>query len=72
MRYLWSSLLLLLLLLGPLAPNAHAAPGKRPAGKKSSVSSVRKTQKFNRKPNVYSAKRNRPLVAKKSHWWQRR
>jgi hypothetical protein len=72
MRYLWSSLLLLLLLLGPLAPAAQAARGKRPAGKKSSIASVRKTQKYNRKPNVYNAKRNRPMVVKKPHWWQRR
>jgi len=72
MRYLWSSLLLLLLLLGPLVTSANAAPGKRPAGKKSSISSVRKMQKYNRKPNVYNAKRNRPLLARKSHWWQKR
>ena len=68
MRYLWSTLLLLLLLLGPLA----AAPAKRPSGKKSSISSVRNKEKFNRKPNVYSAKKNRPLMIKKQHWWQRR
>ena len=72
MRYLWSSLLLLLLLPGLLAPSANAAPGKRPAGKKSSISSVRKRQKYNRKPNVYNAKRNRPLLARKPHWWQKR
>ena len=72
MRYLWSTLLLLLLLLGPLAASAHAAPEKRPSGKKSSISSVRDKQKFNRKPNVYSAKKNRPLMIKKQHWWQRR
>ena len=72
MRYLWSSLLLLLFLLGPLAPSAHAAPAKRPPGKQSSIASVRNKQKFNRKPNVYSAKTNRPLLIKKQHWWQRR
>jgi len=68
MRYLWSTPLLLLLFLGPLA----AAPAKRSAGKKSSISSVRDKEKFNRKPNVYSSKKNRPLVVKKPHWWQRR
>ena len=72
MRYLWSTLLLLLLLLGPLAASADAAPEKRPSGKKSSISSVRHKQKFNRKPNVYNAKKNRPLMIKKQHWWQRR
>ena len=71
MRYLCSLLLLILLLLGPLASQAQAAPTKRPPGKQSSLSSVRKKQKFNRKPNVYSAKRNRPVIAKKPHWWQR-
>lgn len=72
MRYLCSTLLLILLLLGPLTARAQAAPAKRRAGKQSSLSSVRKKQKFNRKPNVYSAKRNRPLLAKKQHWWSKR
>jgi len=72
MRYLWSALLLLLLLLGPLAPPARAASKKRPPGNQSSLSSVRKPQKLKLKPNVYSAKRNRPVVVKKPHWWQRR
>ena len=70
MRYFCSLLLLILLLLGPLASQAQAASTKRPPGKQSSLSSVRKKQKFNRKPNVYSAKRNRPMMAKKPHWWQ--
>lgn len=72
MRYLCSTLLLLVLLLGPLASSAQAESTKRRGGKKSSLSSVRKPQKIQRKPLVYSAKRNRPLVVKKPHWWQKR
>jgi hypothetical protein len=72
MRYLWSSLLLLFLLAGTLAPAAEAAPAKRPPGKQSSMASIRKKQKFVRKPLVYDHRKNRPLVAKKTHWWQKR
>lgn len=72
MRYLCSALLFIFLLLGPLASRAQAESAKRRGAKQSSLSSVRKKQKFNRKPNVYSAKRNRPLVAKKQHWWNRK
>ncbi|MBI2685221.1 MAG: hypothetical protein HYX27_02820 [Acidobacteria bacterium] len=72
MRYLWSTLLLILLLLGPLAVSAQAESAKRRGGKQSSLSSVRKKQKYNRKPLVYNPKTNRPLVAKKRHWWQKR
>jgi hypothetical protein len=71
MRYLCSSLLLLFLVFGPLAPTVAAAK-KRPAGRQSSLPAVRKPQKFNRKPLVYNPKTNRPLVVKKPHWWQRR
>jgi len=71
MRYLTVLLFLIFLLLGPLAPNAQAAPQKRRAGKSSSLSSVRKEQKYNLKPNVYSPKRHRPLVAKKKRWWRK-
>lgn len=72
MRYLTSVLLLFFVLLGPLTPQAQAASGKRRAAKQSSLPEVRKKPKYNRKPNVYSAKRNRPLVAHKKHWWQKR
>ncbi len=68
MRYLCSLFLLLFVFVLP----AKAAPAKRPSGKQSSLSSVRKKQKFNRKPLVYNPKTNRPLVAKKRHWWQKR
>jgi hypothetical protein len=72
MRYIWPILLLLVFLLGPLAPPVEAAPAKRPSGKRSSIKSVRNRQRFNRKPLVYNPKTNRPLVAKKRHWWQSR
>jgi hypothetical protein len=68
MRYLSSLLLAFLLLLAP----AFAKSAKRPSGKQSSLSSIRDKQKINRKPLVYNYKTNRPLVAKKPHWWQRR
>ena len=70
MRYIWPIVLLLVFLLGPLAPPAQAAPAKRPSGKRSSIKAVRQRQKFVRKPLVYNSKTNRPLVAKKRHWWQ--
>lgn len=69
MRYLASILLLFFLLL---AAPAQALAAKRPAGRQSSLSSVRKRQKINRKPLVYSAKTNRPVMAKKLHWWNKR
>jgi hypothetical protein len=72
MRYIWPILLLLVFLLGPLAPQVQAAPAKRPSGKRSSIKAVRNRQKINRKPLVYNPKTNRPLVVKKRHWWQRR
>lgn len=68
MRYISCLLLAFLLLLGPV----YAKSAKRPAGKQSSLSSIRNKQKINRKPLVYNPKTNRPLVAKKRHWWQRR
>lgn len=69
MRYIISSLLFIFLIL---LPGAATAAEKREGAKKSSLSHVRKPQKYERKPLVYSAKRNRPLVAKKKRWWQKR
>ena len=70
MRYLCSTLLLILLLLGSAAEAKTTKPAKRPQGRQSSLKTVRNKQKVKLKPNVYSPKRNRPVVAKKAHWWQ--
>lgn len=68
MRYLVSLFLLLFLLALP----AQAESQKRQGGRESSVRALRQKPKYNLKPNVYSPKKNRPFVAKKRHWWQRR
>jgi hypothetical protein len=70
MRYLCSRLLFLLLILGTVAEAKTTKSTSRPRGKQSSLKSVRSRQKVKLKPNVYSPKRNRPVMAKKSHWWQ--
>jgi hypothetical protein len=70
MRYLCSTLLFLLLLLGSVAEAKARKSSPRPRGKQSSLKTVRNKQKTKLKPNVYSPKRNRPVLAKKSHWWQ--
>jgi hypothetical protein len=62
MRYLWSVLALILLLLF-CAPPVSAAR-KRTSGQESSLKHVRKPQKPNLRPLVYDAKKNRPLVVK--------
>jgi len=70
MRYLCSTLLCILLLLGSVAEAKTKKPARRPHGKQSSLKTVRNKQKTKLKPNVYSPKRNRPVLAKKPHWWQ--
>jgi hypothetical protein len=70
MRYLCSTLLFLLLLLGSVAEAKAKKSSPRSRGKQSSLKTVRNKQKVKLKPNVYSPKRNRPVLAKNSHWWQ--
>jgi len=70
MRYLCSTLLLILFLFASAVEAKTAKPAKRPQGRQSSLKTVRNKQKVKLKPNVYSPKRNRPVVAKKAHWWQ--
>lgn len=75
MRYLGFLFLCFFLISGPLTPVAVAReskPAKRPAGKQSSLASVRKKPKYNLKPLVYDPKKNRPNVVKKKHWWQKK
>lgn len=72
MRYFTSAVFLILLSATDSILPAREAPRKRPAGKQSSIASVRKPQKLKVKPLVYNPKTNRPVVAQKRHWWQKK